>query len=261
MTVDDSATPTTARRPSPSDELVTLEIDGVPVTVPAGTSVMRAAVDGRRQGPEALRHRQPRSLRLVPPVPRRDRRPQGFPGLVHHAGRAGMKVRTQSAEARRAAPRRDGAVHLRPSARLPDLLRPTATASCRTWPASVGLREVRYGYDGANHLDATKDESQPVLHVRSQQVHRLLALRARLRGNAGHVRADHRRPRLRLAGRPPGQDEPFMDSECVSCGACVQACPTATLMEKSVIAARPARAQRRSPPAPTAASAARSRPR
>ncbi|HWT28238.1 MAG TPA: formate dehydrogenase subunit alpha, partial [Methylophilaceae bacterium] len=27
----------------------------------------------------------------------------------------------------------------------------------------------------------------------------------------------------------------FMDSECVSCGACVQACPTATLMENSVI--------------------------
>ena len=27
-----------------------------------------------------------------------------------------------------------------------------------------------------------------------------------------------------------------MDSECVSCGACVQACPTATLMERSVIA-------------------------
>ncbi len=26
-----------------------------------------------------------------------------------------------------------------------------------------------------------------------------------------------------------------MDSECVSCGACVQACPTATLMEKSVV--------------------------
>ncbi len=28
----------------------------------------------------------------------------------------------------------------------------------------------------------------------------------------------------------------FMGSECVSCGACVQACPTATLNEKSVIA-------------------------
>ena len=30
-------------------------------------------------------------------------------------------------------------------------------------------------------------------------------------------------------------DKPFLESECVSCGACVQACPTATLMEKSVI--------------------------
>ena len=29
--------------------------------------------------------------------------------------------------------------------------------------------------------------------------------------------------------------ENFFDSECVSCGACVQACPTATLMEKSII--------------------------
>jgi len=30
-------------------------------------------------------------------------------------------------------------------------------------------------------------------------------------------------------------DEKFMDSECVSCGACVQACPTTSLQEKSVI--------------------------
>ena len=34
-----------------------------------------------------------------------------------------------------------------------------------------------------------------------------------------------------------------MDSECVSCGACLQACPTATLQEKTVNHARPARAQ------------------
>ena len=33
------------------------------------------------------------------------------------------------------------------------------------------------------------------------------------------------------------QDESFLDSECVSCGACVQACPTATLSEKSLIEA------------------------
>jgi formate dehydrogenase major subunit len=34
----------------------------------------------------------------------------------------------------------------------------------------------------------------------------------------------------------PGMSEAFFESECVSCGACVQACPTATLVEKSVIA-------------------------
>jgi formate dehydrogenase major subunit len=31
------------------------------------------------------------------------------------------------------------------------------------------------------------------------------------------------------------QDQPFLDSECVSCGACVQACPTATLAENTLI--------------------------
>lgn len=33
----------------------------------------------------------------------------------------------------------------------------------------------------------------------------------------------------------PGAGETFMDSECVSCGACVQACPTSTLQERSVV--------------------------
>jgi len=32
------------------------------------------------------------------------------------------------------------------------------------------------------------------------------------------------------------QDERFLDSECVSCGACVQACPTSALTEKSLVA-------------------------
>ena len=31
------------------------------------------------------------------------------------------------------------------------------------------------------------------------------------------------------------QDEPFLESECVSCGACVEACPTTALTEKSII--------------------------
>ncbi len=108
----------------------------------------------------------------------------------------------------------------------------------------VGLRDVRYGYDGENHLDAAEGRPQPVLHLRRQQVHRLLALRAGLRRGAGHVRADHRGPRLRLEGRRRRGDESFMDSECVSCGACVQACPTATLQEKHGHRARHADPQR-----------------
>ncbi|GIS41153.1 MAG: hypothetical protein Ct9H90mP13_09990 [Pseudomonadota bacterium] len=32
----------------------------------------------------------------------------------------------------------------------------------------------------------------------------------------------------------PGISDNFFDSECVSCGACVQACPTGSLIKKSV---------------------------
>ena len=31
-----------------------------------------------------------------------------------------------------------------------------------------------------------------------------------------------------------GQNESFLESECVSCGACVQACPSHALVEKSL---------------------------
>jgi formate dehydrogenase major subunit len=100
----------------------------------------------------------------------------------------------------------------------------------------VGLREVRYGYDGANHLTAEKDKSNPYFTfdpakcivcsrcVRAcEEVQGTFALTIEGRGFASHVAA--------------GQDVGFLESECVSCGACVQACPTATLMENSVIEA------------------------
>ena len=57
------------------------------------------------------------------------------------------------------------------------------------------------------------------------------------------------------------QQQPFLESECVSCGACVEACPTGALMEKSVITAEPAADRRSPPPAPIAAWVARSSPR
>ncbi len=99
----------------------------------------------------------------------------------------------------------------------------------------VGLREVRYGYDGANHLKSdAKDESNPYFTydpskcivcnrcVRAcEETQGTFALTISGRGFESRVAA---------AG---GED--FLDSECVSCGACVQACPTATLKEKTVI--------------------------
>jgi formate dehydrogenase major subunit len=98
----------------------------------------------------------------------------------------------------------------------------------------VGLREVRYGYEGANHFDAEKDKSNPYFTfdptkcivcsrcVRAcEEVQGTFALTIDGRGFASKVAAS--------------QDQPFLDSECVSCGACVQACPTATLAENTLI--------------------------
>jgi formate dehydrogenase major subunit len=98
----------------------------------------------------------------------------------------------------------------------------------------VGLREVRYGYDGANHLDAVADASNPYFTfdpakcivcsrcVRAcEEIQGTFALTIGDRGFGSVVTA--------------GINESFLASECVSCGACVQACPTATLTEKTVI--------------------------
>ena len=99
---------------------------------------------------------------------------------------------------------------------------------------AVGLREVRYGYAGENHLDAPTDTSNPYFTFESakcivcnrcvracEEVQGTFALTIQGRGFDSKVSAG-------------GTD--FFNSECVSCGACVQACPTATLNEKSVIA-------------------------
>ncbi|MGE0706148.1 MAG: formate dehydrogenase subunit alpha, partial [Vicinamibacterales bacterium] len=117
-----------------------------------------------------------------------------------------------------------------------DCLTCSANGNCELQDMAgvVGLREVRYGFDGANHLKAEKDTSNPYFTfdpskcivcsrcVRAcEETQGTFALTIDGRGFASMV--------------SPGQNEDFLSSECVSCGACVQACPTATLMEKSVI--------------------------
>src|SRR4029453_1294645 len=145
---------------------------------------------------------------------------------------AGMKIRTQS---NRLADLRRGVMELYISDHPLDCLTCPANGHCelQDMAGAVGLREVRYGYDGANHLDKPKDTSNPYFPfdpskcivcsrcVRAcDEIQGTLALTIDGRGFASMI--------------SPGQMQNFMDSECVSCGACVQACPTATLMEKSV---------------------------
>jgi len=141
-------------------------------------------------------------------------------------------VRTQTP---RLADLRRGIMELYISDHPLDCLTCPANGHCelQDMAGAVGLREVRYGYDGANHLEVPKDESNPYFTfdpskcivcsrcVRAcAEVQGTFALTIDGRGFASKV--------------SPGQRESFMDSECVSCGACVQACPTATLMENSV---------------------------
>ncbi len=144
----------------------------------------------------------PGRVRLLPPVPGGDRGPRRHARLLHHAGRAGHDGHDPD---RPAASVRRGVMELYISDHPLDCLTCAANGDCelQDMAGAVGLRDVRYGYEGDNHLRqrrAAKDwlpSRIPVFHLRSVEMHRLLALRARLRGSAGHLRADHRRPRLR----------------------------------------------------------------
>ena len=216
-----------------STQSVTLEIDGIPVTVPAGTSLMRAASLAGIQVPKlcATDSLEPFGSCRLCLVEIEGRK--GTPASCTTPAENGMKVSTQND---RLAKLRRGVMELYISDHPLDCLTCAANGDCelQDMAGAVGLREVRYGYDGENHLGQAKDESNPYFTfdpskcivcsrcVRAcEEVQGTFALTIDERGFASHVSA--------------GMNEDFLDSECVSCGACVQACPTATLMEKSVI--------------------------
>jgi len=219
--------------PSASTELVTLEIDGAPVTVPRGTSLMRAAVDAGIQVPKlcATDSLEPFGSCRLCLVEIEGRK--GYPASCTTPAEAGMKVRTQSP---RLQDLRKGVMELYISDHPLDCLTCPSNGDCelQTQAGVVGLRNVRYGFEGANHFDAPKDESNPYFTydpakcivcnrcVRAcDEVQGTFALTITGRGFESRVTA--------------GQGGSFMESDCVSCGACVQACPTATLEEKKVI--------------------------
>ncbi len=221
--------------PHQSSETVSLTIDGIAVTVPAGTSLMRAAAQAgitipRLCATDTLEAFGSCRLCLVEVEGRR-----GLPASCTTPAEEGMAVLTQTP---RLADIRRGVMELYISDHPLDCLTCAANGNCelQTMAGAVGLREVRYGMDGANHLRDAPDRSNPYFTydpakcivcsrcVRAcEEIQGTFALTVAGRGFASRIAA--------------GESQPFMDSECVSCGACVAACPTATLMENSVIAA------------------------
>jgi formate dehydrogenase major subunit len=218
---------------SDSSKRVTLEIDGFSVTVLEGISIMRAAASIGIHIPKlcATDSLEPfGSCRLCLVQIEGGR---GLPASCTTPVAEGMKVCTQN---ERLASVRRGVMELYISDHPLDCLTCSANGNCelQDMAGAVGLREVRYGFEGKNHLKAEKDVSNPYFAFDPSKCivcSRCVRACEEIQGTFA----------LTLDGRgfdskvSPSQNQNFMDSECVSCGACVQACPTATLIEKSVI--------------------------
>ena len=218
----------------PATEEIDLTIDGRTVRVPRGTSVLRAAALAGVAIPKLCATDQLEAFGSCRLCLVQIEGMKGYPASCTTTVTAGMSVTTQNS---RLAQLRRGVMELYISDHPLDCLTCPANGHCelQDMAGAVGLRAVRYGYAGANHLQAEKDESNPYFTfdpgkcivcsrcVRAcDEQQGTLALTIQGRGFDSKVAAS--------------QDDSFLASECVSCGACVQACPTATLSEKSLIA-------------------------
>ncbi len=223
---------------SDSKQSVTVEIDGVSITVPEGTSVMRAAATVGNQIPKLCATDNLKAfgscrLCLVEIEGRK-----GYPASCTTQVAAGMKIRTHSD---RLAQLRHNVMELYVSDHPQDLLSDQAPpgtqvrTEIKAMAQRLGVHSTRYGDNGLRHLGLAKDDSNPYFSfdpnacivcsrcVRAcDEVQGTLALTIEGRGFASRVVAS--------------QDESFLESECVSCGACVEACPTTALQEKTLLA-------------------------
>jgi formate dehydrogenase major subunit len=218
--------------PANATGAVSVEVDGRAITVPEGTSVMRAAALAGVKVPklcatDTLKAFGSCRLCLVEIEGRK-----GYPASCTTTVAAGMKIRTQSDKLMKL---RRGVIDLYVSDHPLDCATCPAQGHCELedMAAEVGVTASSYA-PGATHRPAEKDESNPYFAfdptlcivcsrcVRAcDEVQGTFALTIQGRGFDSKVAAS--------------QNESFLESECVSCGACVEACPTAALTEKSII--------------------------
>ncbi|ESR24350.1 formate dehydrogenase subunit alpha [Lutibaculum baratangense] len=216
--------------------MVSLEIDGIKVSVPEGTSVMRAARQVGQEVPSLCAADMLDAWGSCRMCLVEIEGARGTPASCTTPVREGMKVKTQTQRLEKI---RRGVMELYISDHPLDCLTCAANGDCELQDTAgeVGLRDVRYGFEGEKHFGAgadPKDESNPYFTFDSskcivcsrcvracEEVQGTFALTIQGRGFDSKVSAGI-------------MADDFFGSECVSCGACVQACPTATLREKAV---------------------------
>ena len=217
--------------PAANGEAVTLNIDGAEVTVPAGTSIMRAAAAAGGAIPklcatDTLKAFGSCRVCLVEVEGQR-----GFPASCTTLVMPGMKVRTQSEKLQQL---RKGVVELYVSDHPLDCKSCPADSHCelQSVAADLGVTSSPYAA-GATHADAPCDSSNPYFNFDPS----LCIACSRCVRACGEVQGTFA---LTIEGRGFGskvsasQAQTFMESECVSCGACVESCPTAALSEKTL---------------------------
>src|SRR5215470_12816671 len=145
---------------SKAEVMVTLTIDGQQVMVPQGTSIMRAAMELGTKIPKLCATDSVDAfgscrLCLVEIQGR-----AGTPASCTTPVAPGMVVSTQTERLKQI---RKGVMELYISDHPLDCLTCAANGDCelQDMAGAVGLRDVRYGYDGENHTKQEKDESNP----------------------------------------------------------------------------------------------------
>ncbi len=230
LAIDDKDLGTPA---SLSNKHVTLEIDGHHVTVPEGTSVLRAAAMAGVAIPKLCATDSMAAFGSCRVCLIEVEGRNGCPASCTTPVEAGLKVRTHS---EKLAKLRRGVMELYMSDHPLDASECKADGNCELhrMAREVGLERVRYNHGARTHLDLPIDDSNPYFAfdpTRCILCSRCVRACDDIQGTFA----------LTIDGRgfnslmSPGQHQHYVDSECVSCGACVQACPTDALMEKTVL--------------------------